>query len=101
MKEIAADHISRRMQAAAIGDLNHGRIGIGMRIWSARVSWINADVMMRATRDQLAHRCDRPLFEVRCQPVSVSENKISQTRFAVSSSPLCRTRESGNHNSQR
>ena len=101
MKETAADHISRRMQAAAIGDLNHGRIGIGMRIWSARVSWINADVMTRTTRDQLALCCDRPLFEVRCQPVGICENKICKTCFVVFSGPLRGASESSDHNGER
>ena len=31
MKKIAADDISRRMHPAAVGDLNHLRVGIGVR----------------------------------------------------------------------
>ena len=96
MKKIAADHISRRMQPAAVGDLNHCHVRIGMRIGVAWVSWVDADVMMRKTLDQLAARSDRPFFEVRRHPVGIRENKICNTRFAVFLGPVRRADESRN-----
>src|SRR6184192_3957397 len=41
MKKIATHHISRRMQAAAVGELNHCRVRIGVRVWCIRVARIN------------------------------------------------------------
>ena len=54
MKEIAADDISRRMQAAAVGDLNHLCVGIGMGIRCIWIGGIDADVVARNSFDQLA-----------------------------------------------
>jgi hypothetical protein len=51
MQEIAADHISRGVQAAAIGQLNHRCVRIGMRIRRVRIGRIDADVMMRESLD--------------------------------------------------
>src|SRR5882724_2880479 len=96
MKKIAADHISRRMQPTAVGDLNHCRVRIGMRIGVAWVSWVDANVVTRKTLGQLAARSDRPFFEVRGQPVGIREDKICNTRFTVFLGPVPRADESRN-----
>src|SRR4030095_11813947 len=52
MQEIPADHISRCMQTAAICQLNHGCIRIGMRIRRVSVCRIDADVVTRESLDR-------------------------------------------------
>src|SRR5437867_7756290 len=84
MKKIATHHISRRMQAAAVGELNHCRVRIGVWVWCIRVARIDSDVMTRKPFDQLALCCDCPFFDVRCQPVGIDENKICNTCFPYS-----------------
>src|SRR5262249_57385884 len=49
MKEIAAHNISRWVQAAAVGDLYHLCVGIGVRIRRIRIGWVNADVVAGET----------------------------------------------------
>ena len=49
VKEIAADHIPRGMKAAAIGNLDHRRVRIGMRVRRVRVGRIDADVVTGKT----------------------------------------------------
>src|SRR5438046_2653050 len=101
MKEIAADYISRRVKSPAVGELNHCRVGIGVRIRGAGVSRINSDIMTRKPFDQLALRCDRPFFQMRRQPVCMCENKICNTGSAEFFGPLGGADESSNHNSER
>src|SRR5262249_5390716 len=76
MKEIAADNIPRGMQTAAISDLYHLRVGIGMGIGCIWIGRVNADVMPRNSCHQLAVRRDSPFFEMGRQPVGVCENEI-------------------------
>jgi hypothetical protein len=47
MKEIAAHNISRGMQAAAVGDLNHRCVGVGVRVRRIRIGRIDPDVVAR------------------------------------------------------
>jgi hypothetical protein len=97
MQEIAADHISRWMQAAAVGYLNHRCVWIGVRIRRIRVGRVDADVMTRKSLDQFALCCNHPFFDVRRQPVGVRKNKIRTCGFAVFHRPLCCADERGNH----
>src|SRR5262245_991050 len=62
MKEIAAHDVSRRMETAAVGDLYHLCVGIGMGIRFIRIGWINSDVMARYAWHQLARCRDHPFF---------------------------------------
>src|SRR4026208_494461 len=97
MQEIAANNVSRRVQATAVGQLNHGCIRIGVRIRRVGVRRIDSDVMTRESLDQVALRSNHPFFEMRCQPVGVCENKIRTCGFAVFHRPLCCANESCNH----
>src|SRR5437899_5702128 len=83
MKKIAAHYISRRMEAATVGDLDQRCVWIGVSIGRVSVGGINADVVTRKTRNQVTPCCDRPFFDVRCQPVSIRENKIRKCRLAA------------------
>src|SRR5712671_5751798 len=65
VKKIATHHVARGMEPAAVGDLEHRCVRIGVGVWRVRTSRIYADVMMRNALDQLARGRDRPLFEVR------------------------------------
>src|ERR1700746_3837558 len=96
MKKIAANYISRRVKSSAVGELNHCRVGIGVRIRSAGVGRINTDIMTRKPFDQLALSYNHPFFEMRCHPVGIRENEIYNIRFAVFLSPLGSADESRN-----
>jgi hypothetical protein len=97
MQEIAADHISSRMHAAAVGNLNRCCVWIGVRIRRIRIGWIDADVVTRESLDQLTLCCNGPFFDVRRQPVGVRKNKIRRCSFAVLRGPFRGADESGNH----
>src|SRR6184192_2511094 len=100
MQEIAANNISRRVQAAAVSQLNYRCIRIRVRVWRVRIGGIDADIVTRESLDQVTLRCDGPFFEVRRQPVGVRENKICSCGFAVLRGPLRCTDESGNHSGE-
>ena len=101
MEKIAADHIARRMQSAAIGDLNRRRIRICMRVRRTWISRSNSNVMTRNPLNQFALRCDCPIFDARCQPVSTRESKLRSIRQTEFSGPLRGTGQGGNHRSER
>ena len=100
MQEIAADHISSWVQAAAVGQLNHRCVRISVRIRGLGVGRINADVVTRESLDQLTLCCNGPFFDVRRQPVGVRKNKIRRCSFAVLRGPFRGADESGNHRSE-
>src|SRR5438552_16846415 len=56
--------------------------------------------MTRKTLDQLALSCDRPFFDVRCQPVGVGENEICNIHFAEFFGPFRGAGESVNHSGE-
>src|SRR5207248_5409435 len=101
MKKIAADHIPRWMQAAAVGELNHCRVWISDRVGRIGVGRINTDVMATIALDQLALCGDRPLFDVRRQPVGIRENKICDIRSAEFLCPFRSANASSNYNGER
>ena len=84
MQEIAADNIPRGMEAAAVGDLDHLCVGIGMRVRRIGIGGINADVMAGKTLDQLALGCNRPFFDVGGQPVRICKNEIRRFVWPIS-----------------
>src|SRR5438132_1822436 len=101
MKEITTDDISRGVQTAAVGDLNHRhiRVSVGIRcIWIGRS---DADVMTTYSFHQLALRCDSPIFHVGRQPVGIRKNKIRDVRSAEFFGPFCGAREGGNQRGNR
>src|SRR4029453_14716500 len=51
MEEIASDNVARRVQTAAVGELKHRCIRIGVRIGRRRIRRIDADVMPWKTFD--------------------------------------------------
>ena len=59
------------MKTAAVGDLDHRCVRIGVRVRRAGVGRIDADVVTREALDQLPLRRDRPFFKVRNQPVRI------------------------------
>src|SRR5277367_4272240 len=65
MKKIATHDVARRMKSAAIGNLNHRRIWISVRIRRFGVGRIDADIVLGQFRNQLATGSDRPLFQMR------------------------------------
>src|SRR5205823_9018408 len=52
MKKVTANYVSRRMEAAAVGQLNHRCVWIGVRVRRVRVRGIDADVVTRESIDQ-------------------------------------------------
>src|SRR5438874_9178975 len=64
MKKVTANYVSRRMEAAAVGQLNHRCIWIGVRIRRVRVRGIDANVMTRESIDQFTPGCNSPFFNV-------------------------------------
>src|SRR5437764_3488520 len=101
MTEIAADLIACSMELSACGELNLCRVWISVRVGRIGVGRINTDVMATITFDQLALCCDRPLFDVRHQPVGIRENEICNIRSAEFLGPFRGANESSNHNSER
>src|SRR5262249_29539511 len=101
MKEIAAHNISGWMQAAAVSDLYHLCVGIGMGIGCIWIGWVNADVMAGNSWHQLALCCDHPFFEVRCQPVGICENEIRRVSVAEFHAPVRGAGERGYHHCKR
>ena len=65
------EDIPREMEAAAIGNLDHRCVRIGMRVRCVRVGRIDADVVTGKTVGQLPLCSDRPFFDMGGQPVSI------------------------------
>src|SRR5437763_10755600 len=68
LEKIGADDIARRMQAAAIGNLNHGFVRADEIPRALRIGWRDADIVPRFSRGQLAFAGNGPLFEMRGEP---------------------------------
>ena len=100
VKKISSDDISRRMKAAAIGDLDHGCVRVRMGIRSRGIGRIDSNVMARKTRNQFAFRCDCPFFKMRNQPISVNQDEISQLNFLPFPGAFRRADESGDNSGQ-
>src|SRR5262245_19487254 len=64
VKKISANYIPGRMGTAAVGDLDHGCIGIRVRIYADRIRGIDSDIVAWKTWNQFAFRRDRPFFKV-------------------------------------
>src|SRR6476469_421645 len=101
MKEIAAHDISRRLQAAAVGDLNHLRVGIGMGIRCIWIAGINADVMAWNSWHQFARYRDCPFFDVRREPVGVCKNEIRTVSVTGFYAPIGGAGKRGDYHCQR
>ena len=71
-----------------------------MRVRRVRISRSDPDVMASNSLDQLALRCDGPLFDVRRQPVRIRENKICNIRFAEVRCPLSGADKRCDHNGE-
>src|SRR5229473_655965 len=101
MKKIATNHIARGMEPTAVGDLYHRRVRVSVRVRRTRVGRIDTDVMTRKASNQLALCCDRPFFNMRCQPVSIRQDEVRKLRVAMLLAALCGADETGDHRSER
>src|SRR5438477_10963747 len=69
LEKIRADDVAGGVHAAAIGDLNQGRVRIRHYLGPRRVSRIDPDIMPWLAWDQLAAVRHQPFLEVRRKPV--------------------------------
>ena len=76
VQKITTDHIAGGMQAATVGDLQHGCIRVGMGIGCSRVRRVDPHVVARKTIHEFTSRRDHPLFQMGCQPIGVSQDKF-------------------------
>ena len=86
IKKFSADNITRGMQTAAVRDLYHARIRIGMVIWFVGIRRVDADVMTRFAGNEFSAIGDGPILDVSREPIGVIENKRSELlhRLAIS-----------------
>ena len=64
------------MQSAAIGDLEHGRVRVGVWIGRAGIGGVDSNIMARKVPDQFAARRYGPIFDMRFEPIGVGQNKF-------------------------
>ena len=76
MQKIAADNVPCLVQAAAVGNLNYRRVRVGVQVGRDGIRRIDADIMARKFFDQFSARRHRPIFDMRRQPVRISQNKF-------------------------
>ena len=89
------------MKAAAIGDLDHRCVRIGVRIRRAGVGRIDADIVSGEALDQLALCCDRPFFNLPGEPVSIRQNEIREFCLIAFFAALRGADEAGDHRGER
>ena len=78
-EKISADHVARRILAAAIRDPEHGGIRLRGGVRVVTISRRDADDNAAAVRARSSPlRRDRPFLEVRGKPVGIIEDEIAR-----------------------